>query len=199
MPYIPVADDSPGIFGLFQFRPETAVPLLEFCEVLLRADNSLSRGERELIAGYVSQGNASEFCMSGHFTIAAFQLADGPEVVRAVRAKPEEAPISPKLKALLRIAGKVRAGGDGHHLRAVLRDDVDAARAAGATDLEIHDAVLIAAAFSMFNRYVDGLDAVIPEDPGFHDVVAKRVIAQGYGRIAKMMAEQLHAGAGAAR
>ncbi len=184
MPYIPVADDSPGIFGLFQFRPETAVPLLELCEVLLRADNSLSRGEREMIAGYVSQGNSSEFCRDGHFTIASFQLKDGPEVVRAVRAMPEKAPISAKLKALLRIAGKVRVGG-----RMVLRDDIDAARSAGATDLEIHDAVLIAAAFSMFNRYVDGLDAIIPRDPNFHDVVAKKVIAQGYSRMAKMISQ----------
>ena len=184
MPHIPVAKDSPGIFGLFQFRPETAVPMLEFCEVLLRGDNSLSRGERELIAGYVSQGNSSEFCQDGHFTIAAIQMEEGHEIVRAVRAMPEEAPISAKMKALLRIAEKVRVGG-----RTVLDDDVNAARDAGATDVEIHDAVLIAAAFSMFNRYVDGLDAIIPEDPNFHDVVAQRVVAQGYSRMAKMISE----------
>lgn len=184
MPHIPVAEGSPGIFGLFQFRPETAVPMLELCEVLLRADNSLSRGEREMIAGYVSQGNSSEFCREGHFTIAAIQMEDGRDLVRAVRAMPEEAPISAKMKALLRIAEKVRVGG-----RSVLEDDVDAARDAGATDVEIHDAVLIAAAFSMFNRYVDGLDAIIPEDPNFHDVVAQRVVAQGYSRMAKMIAE----------
>jgi uncharacterized peroxidase-related enzyme len=188
MPYIPVAEGSPGIFGLFQFRPETAVPLLEFCEVLLRADNSLSRGERELIAGYVSQGNSSEFCTSGHFTIASFQMENGPEVVQAVRVMPDEAPISAKMKALLRIAEKVRAG-EQKVLRDELGDDVGAARAAGATDLEIHDAVLIAAAFSMFNRYVDGLDAIIPEDPNYHDVVAKRVIAQGYSKMAQMIAQ----------
>ncbi|WP_433334825.1 carboxymuconolactone decarboxylase family protein [Spirillospora sp. CA-294931] len=185
MPHIPVAKDSPGTFGLFQFRPETAVPLLELCEVLLRADNSLSRGERELIAGYVSQGNSSEFCRDGHFTIAAIQLDEGREVVRAVRAKPDDAPISAKLKALLRIAEKVRIGG-----RNVLDDDVDLARSAGATDVEIHDAVLIAAAFSMFNRYADGLDAIIPEDPHFHDKVAQRVVDQGYSRMARMLAER---------
>jgi len=184
MPHIPIAKDSPGIFGLFQFRPETAVPMLELCEVLLRGDNSLSRGERELIAGYVSQGNSSEFCEDGHFTIAAIQMEEGREIVRAVRAVPDEAPISAKMKALLRIAEKVRIGG-----RTVLDDDVDAARDAGATDVEIHDAVLIAAAFSMFNRYVDGLDAIIPEDPDFHDVVAQRVVAQGYARMAKMISE----------
>jgi uncharacterized peroxidase-related enzyme len=197
MPHIPIAPESPGIFGLFQFRPETAVPLLEFCEVLLRADNSLSRGERELIAGYVSQGNSSEFCTDGHYTIASFQMDDGPEVVHAVQAMPDEAPISAKMKALLRIAEKVRAG-DQKVLRSELRDDVAAARAAGATDIEVHDAVLIAAAFSMFNRYVDGLDAVIPEDPNYHDVVAKKVIAQGYSRMAQMIA-QGSAKAGASR
>ncbi|MGH3377833.1 MAG: carboxymuconolactone decarboxylase family protein [Actinoallomurus sp.] len=193
MPHIPVAKDSPGIFGLFQFRPETAVPMLELCEVLLRGDNSLSRGERELIAGYVSQGNSSEFCEDGHFTIASIQMEDGREIVRAVRAMPEEAPIGAKMKALLRIAEKVRIGG-----RTVLDDDVDTARDAGATDVEIHDAVLIAAAFSMFNRYVDGLDAIIPEDPNFHDVVGQRVVAQGYARMAKMISEGA-AKAGASR
>jgi uncharacterized peroxidase-related enzyme len=184
MPHIPVAKDSPGIFGLFQFRPETAVPMLELCEVLLRDDNSLSRGEREMIAGYVSQGNSSEFCREGHFTIAAIQMEDGRNVVRAVRAMPDEAPISDKMKALLRIAEKVRTDG-----KTVLEADVNAARAAGASDVEIHDAVLISAAFSMFNRYVDGLDAIIPEDPNFHDVVGQRVVAQGYSSMARMIAE----------
>lgn len=192
MPHIPVAKESPGIFGLFQFRPETAVPMLELCEVLLRADNSLSRGERELIAGYVSQGNSSAFCRDGHFTIAAIQMEDGREVVRAVRAMPEQSPISAKMKALLHIAEKVRIDG-----QTVLTDDVDAARAAGATDVEIHDAVLIAAAFSMFNRYVDGLDAIIP-DAAFHDVVAQKVVAQGYSRMARMIADGA-AKAGASR
>lgn len=184
MPHIPVAEESPGIFGLFQFRPATAVPMLELCEVLLRSDNSLSRAERELIAGYVSQGNSSEFCRAGHFTIAAIQMENGDEVVRAVQEMPDGAPISAKMKALLRIAEKVRVGG-----RSVLEGDIEKARASGATDVEIHDAVLIAAAFSMFNRYVDGLDAVIPEDPNYHDVVGRRVVAQGYGKMAKMMSE----------
>ncbi|GAA0565823.1 carboxymuconolactone decarboxylase family protein [Actinomadura livida] len=193
MPHIPVPKESPGTFGLFQFRPETAVPLLELCEVLLRADNALTRGEREMIAGYVSQGNSSEFCRDGHFTIAALQMEDGFDVVRAVREMPDEAPISAKMKALLRIAEKVRIGG-----RSVLGTDVDAARDAGATDVEIHDTVLIAAAFSMFNRYADGLDAVVPENPDFHDVVAQRVVDQGYSRMARMIAEPAPA-AGASR
>ncbi|TDB97318.1 carboxymuconolactone decarboxylase family protein [Actinomadura sp. 7K534] len=193
MPHIPVPKESPGTFGLFQFRPETAVPLLELCEVLLRADNALTRGERELIAGYVSQGNSSEFCRDGHFTIAALQMEDGFDVVRAVREMPDEAPISAKMKALLRIAEKVRIGG-----RSVLGADVDAARDAGAADVEIHDTVLIAAAFSMFNRYADGLDAVVPENPDFHDVVAQRVVDQGYSRMARMIAEPAPA-AGASR
>lgn len=195
MPHIPIAEDSPGTFGLFKFRPETAVPLLELCEVLLRGDNSLSRGEREMIAGYVSEGNSSVFCRDGHFAIAALQMENGDDIVRAVRAMPDEAPISTKMKALLRIAEKVRIGG-----RNVLGADVDAARAAGATDVEIHDAVLIAATFALFNRYADGLEATIPEDPHFHDNVAPRIVAQGYSRMAKMIAERAAAAtAGATR
>jgi len=74
------------------------------------------------------------------------------------------------MKALLAIAGKVQKGG-----KHVTAEDVERARSHGATDKEIHDTVLIAAAFCMFNRYVDGLDTWQPHDAEFYrEVESKR-------------------------
>ncbi len=80
-----------------------------------------------------------------------------------------------KLKALLAIASAVRDSG-----RAVTAEQVAEARAAGATDPEIHDTVLIAAAFCMFNRYVDGLATTAPDDPAPYAAGAQRLIMHGY-------------------
>lgn len=175
MPHITVNAQMPGIFGLFNYRPETAKPLLEFCEALLRDNTSLSRGERELIAGHASNLNASPFCANGHFAIAAAQLEDGEAVVDGVRSRSAEPAISPKMRALLNIATKVTADG-----KTVQDSDVAAARDAGASERDVHDAVLITAAFAMFNRYVDGLGAVVPEDPEFYRSMALGLISQGY-------------------
>jgi len=75
------------------------------------------------------------------------------------------------------IAGKTAQGG-----KHVTTGDVERARAQGATDLEIHDTVLIAAAFSMFNRYVDGLATFTPSDPALYDEMAVEIVANGYVR-----------------
>lgn len=177
MAHIDLPTESPGIRGLFEFRPETARPLSEFVEVLLRGDNSLSRGERELIAAYVSSLNECHFCMSSHSAFAALQLPDGWEVVDGVLHDPASAPVSDKLRALLAIAGEVQRSG-----RAVTASTVEAAREAGASDVEIHDAVLIAAAFCMFNRYVDGLGTWAPPHREDYVPMAEVIVESGYTR-----------------
>ena len=91
---------------------------------------------------------------------ARFTSATRHSSCRRWRTIPTSAPISAKLKALLRIAASVQRGG-----RNVSSADVAAARAEGATDLEIHDTVLIAAVFCMANRYVDGLATWPPTTP----------------------------------
>ena len=167
--------EAPGIVGLFQFRPETARPLSELAEILLRGPSSLSRGERELIAAYVSKLNNCHFCTSSHAAFAALQLPQGMELVDEVREDPESAPISPLLKGLLRVAAAVQRGG-----RCVSEEDIAAARAAGASDLEIHDTVLIAAAFCMYNRYVDGLETFAPHAPEAYEESAQMIVTHGY-------------------
>jgi uncharacterized peroxidase-related enzyme len=165
----------PGINGLLAFRPETAKPLGELADALLRGPHTLTAGERELIAAYVSGLNECQFCASSHSAFAAAQLDAGMTLVQQVRADLETAPVSDKLRALLRIAGAVQQ--DGRKVTAAM---IDTARAAGASDVEIHDAVLIAAAFCMFNRYVDGLGTFAPDDPERYAQAAQRIIEHGY-------------------
>ena len=175
MPHIELPEGVPGIRSAFAYRPETAGPLLQLAEVLLRGDNTLSRGERELIAAYVSNLNDCFFCQTSHSTFAAMQLDAGMPLVEQVKRDPDQAPISDKLRALLVIAAKVRADG-----KSVTSAEVRAAREQGASDVEIHDTVLIAAAFSMFNRYVDGLATWAPTDPEAYEEMGRRVVQRGY-------------------
>ena len=174
MPHISLPN-LPGIRGPMAFRPETSKPLNELVEVLLRHPNSLSQGERELIATYVSSQNNCHYCHSIHGAIAAAHLDGNEELVQCVRDDFKSAEISPKLKALLAIAGKVQQDG-----KKVTEADVETARNEGATDLEIHDTVLIAAAFCMYNRYVDGLATVQPKDPDLYRQRGKMVARDGY-------------------
>jgi uncharacterized peroxidase-related enzyme len=175
MSHIALPEGLPGITAGFAFRPETAKPLRELAEVLLRGPNSLTSGEREMIATFVSSRNDCHFCQASHRAAAAHHLEGNYGLVDAVRDNYQAAPVSPKLKTLLTIAGKVQEGG-----KNVTTADVDRARTEGATDQEIHDAVLIAAAFSMFNRYVDGLATLTPNDPDAYDQMGQRMAKQGY-------------------
>lgn len=176
MPHIRLGNNAPGIVSLFVYRPETAKPLSDLAEVLLRGPNSLTRGERELIAAYVSTLNDCNFCTDSHAAFAAAQLPEGMTLVNQVRTDPDAAPVSGKLRALLRIAAAVQRGG-----KNVREEDVALARGAGATDLEIHDTVLIAAAFCLYNRYVDGLATTVPDDPAGYAVMAEQIVSAGYG------------------
>jgi uncharacterized peroxidase-related enzyme len=157
------------------FRPETAKPLNELVDVLLRGPHTLSPGERELIATYVSSENDCRYCQTIHGAIAAHQLGGDEDLVTSVKRDPEAAAVSPKMKALLAIAGKVQQGG-----LKVRPEDVERAREQGASDLEIHDTVLIAAVFCMCNRYVDGLATWAPDDPDFYRQRAAMVARNGY-------------------
>jgi uncharacterized peroxidase-related enzyme len=166
----------PGITGLLTYRPETAKPLTDLANVLLHRHHSLSGGERELIAAYVSGLNQCTFCCESHSAIAAAHLAQGMDLVTQVRRDPDTADVSPKMRALLRIAGAVQQSG-----RQVTSQMVGTARETGATDLEIHDTVLIAAAFCMYNRYVDGLGTLAAGDSEHYARAASRIVASGYG------------------
>jgi uncharacterized peroxidase-related enzyme len=176
MPHIDFKNDLPGIRSAMAFRPETAAPLSALAKVLMRSDEGLTRLEREIIGTYVSHLNGCFYCNHSHAAIASIYAGDDGEMIDSVRADYTSAPISAKLKSLLAIAAKVRQSG-----KLVETDDVEKARREGATDKDIHDTVLIAAAFSLFNRYVDGLATVTPVDMTSYPVRAKQVADHGYG------------------
>ncbi len=175
MPHIKLPEGLPGIVSGFAFRPETAKPMRELAEVLLRGPSTLTSGEREMIATLVSTRNDCYFCQTSHRAAAAHHLGGDYKLVDAVRFDYPSAPVSAKLKTLLAIAAAVQQGG-----RNVTEEQIAAARNEGATDLEIHDTVLIAAAFCMYNRYVDGLATLTPTDQNLYDQMGARMASQGY-------------------
>jgi uncharacterized peroxidase-related enzyme len=175
MPHINLSKDYPGVRSLFMFRPETSVPLNALVQVLLHNPHpTMTPGDRELIAAYVSHLNTCKYCTSAHSAIASHHLRSN-DLVKTVLNDPAAAPISAKMKALLKIAAKVQKNG-----KEVTTADVEAARKEGATDLEIHDTVLIAATFCMFNRYVDGLATWAPDDQSVYDRIGKQRAEEGY-------------------
>ena len=175
MAYIDLPENLPGIRGLMAFRPDVAKHLNELTEALLRSENSLSRGERELIATHVSYLNDCFYCQHAHQALAGYYLDCGFDQLGEIKAKPDESELSPKIKALLKIAGGVQKGG-----LHVSQDQIDQAKSEGASDRELHDTVLIAAAFCMFNRYVDGLGTDAPLNRDFYKNRAETRAKEGY-------------------
>lgn len=175
MAHINVPEGIPGIRSLVMFRPETGKHLYELAQVLLRDPSPLSAAERELIAVHVSARNNCMFCMSSHAAAARELFADRHEVVDCVIHNESTPLLSDKMKALINIAGKVQQNG-----KLVTDEDVAEARKYGAGDRDIHDTVLIAATFSMFNRYVDGLASLTPHDPREYEPMGKRLATMGY-------------------
>jgi len=176
MAHIELNNDLPGIRGLMAYRPETEVPLNFLAETLLRDDNNtLSRGERELIGAYVSYLNDCFFCQNVHGAMAGHYLGCDIQQIDAIKQDFKTTDISDKMKALLSIAASVQKGG-----KNVTSAQIEEARNNGATDVEIHDTVLIAAAFCMFNRYVDGLATWAPADRQFYTNRAPRRALEGY-------------------
>lgn len=179
MPHIQLQDDLPGITAGFAFRPETAAPMRELAHILLHisGNDGFTSGDRKLIASFVSSRNTCYFCQTSHGAAAAYLYGGNTAIVEAVCKNYRSAPISNKLKALIAIAEQVQIDG-----KRVAKETVEQARAEGATDLEIHDTVLIAAAFCMYNRYVDGLSTWQPRDENIYAQMGKRMAEEGYVR-----------------
>lgn len=175
MAHISVQEELPGIRSLAVFRPETGKPLYDLAQVLLRNESPLTPAERELIAAYVSYLNECKFCCNSHAAASRVLYNSDSKLVDEVLDNPETSDIAPKLKALLNIAAKVQRSG-----KAVTPSDIAKAREEGAVDREIHDTVLIAATFCMFNRYVDGLATWAPTDAEIYAQMGERLATHGY-------------------
>lgn len=177
MPYIPLEEHLPGITGLLEYRKDTAAPIRELTQILLRGQSSLTEGERELIATIVSYRNECRFCATAH-TAAANVLLGEETTAELVKQDIATAPVSDKMKALLTIASQVQVNG-----RNVTTEAIQKAKDEGATDIEIHDTVLIAALFCLYNRYVDGLATFTPSNPEFYKNLGQRLKDHGYNRL----------------
>jgi uncharacterized peroxidase-related enzyme len=177
MPHISLPDHLPGITGLLEYRKDTAQPIRELTQIILRGDNTLSQGERELIASIVSHNNGCKFCTAAHTSAANILLGDE-TTCDIVKLDLENAPVSNKMKALLHIAKLTQKSG-----KAVTEEAIQNAKNAGASDKEIHDTVLIAALFCLYNKYVDGLATVAPTENSFYDNLGERITTVGYMRL----------------
>lgn len=175
MPHIELHNELPGIRGLVSFRPETGRHLYALARTLLGAGGKISQVERELIATYVSSLNGCKFCTQSHASAARYAFGENAQIVDEVISKGQSDGLSPMMNALLKIASKVQQSG-----KQVSEQLVQEAKDQGATDLEIHDTVLIAAAFCMFNRYVDGLAASTPDDLAVYAPMGERMITLQY-------------------
>lgn len=174
MAHVKLNGSGPGIIGLLETFPESARPLNELAETLLRAPSPLSRSDRELIAAYVSRRNGCEFCSRSHAEAARAQWPGSAEVVDEALNEDFSA-LSPLLRALLRIANEVQAS-----VGPVSDSSLTAAREVGACDRMIHDTVLISAAFCMYNRYVDGLATIAIENDSAYVEIGKMLATSGY-------------------
>ncbi len=175
MAYIQVPEGVPGIRSLVMYRPDTGQHLYALAQALLRNESPLSEAERELIATFVSTENDCHFCAGSHAAAARFLFGQDKALVDQVLADYQTAPISDKLKALLTIARRVQ-----QDARTVADELVATARQQGATDRDIHDTVLIAAAFCMCIRFVDGLATWAPENSELYKFRATKIAEYGY-------------------
>jgi len=178
MAHLEFGEGLPGIRGPLALSPDTTKPLCDLVQVLLTGPHTLTAAEREMIATYVSSQNDCHYCQSCHGSTAAQHLGGGPaeyDLIDQIKQNYEATPLPEKMKALLAIAGKVQKGG-----KNVTAEDVERARLHGASDKEIHDTVLIAAAFCMFNRYVDGLATWQPHDPEVYREIGRQTARLGY-------------------
>jgi uncharacterized peroxidase-related enzyme len=174
MAHIQIASELPGITGLLNSRPGSGKILRALAQHLLRKDSGMSHGERELLATSVSVRNRCEFCSRSHGSAAALLLAYPGDIVEDLRSGKCQASQDDRMQALLAIAAKVQGSASD-----VSEADISKARASGADDEAIHDTVLIAAAFCMYNRYVDGLATAKPPAAAY-PAIGERLVKTGY-------------------
>lgn len=177
MAYIDLQTDLPGVTGLLEYRKDTGDLLRELTQLLLRGPSTLTEAEREMIATVVSEGNQCTYCVTSHAAAIDAYFDDDNAISAQVRRDHTRAEVSNKMKALLTIASHVQQSG-----RDVSAADITSAKSNGASDREIHDTVMIAALFSFYNRYVDGLGTWAPDNPDYYRAMAHRLKDKGYHR-----------------
>jgi uncharacterized peroxidase-related enzyme len=164
---------TPEVLKLVSYRPDFfGAPMKKVTHETMRGASAWSVGDRELMAAFVSQVNACEFCIKAHTAVATRAYRDGPKVA-AVLADLDTAPIGEPLRATLRLLGKLTRE------QAVGADDVRAVLAAGASPQQVVDALAVAFAFNTINRLADAFAFSVPGPKAF-EAGAKFLLARGY-------------------
>lgn len=173
--------DVPGIGAVFKAIPEVGIPARQMAEALLVLDIpgvNLTRPQRELIATYVSTRNDCEYCKHSHGAVAEMALHMKPgSLIIAMEAEDLDSidAIDDRMRAFLKIAGNVQQGGMVNN-----EEDVQIAYKFGATEKDVLFVTLIAGAFCMYNRWMDGLRAITPTDDGDYQASATKLLEWGY-------------------
>ncbi len=172
MAYLPSLPDDAVLLDVFRAYPQTARPLLDYHQALLRGPSPLSEAERELIAAYVSGLNACRYCHGVHAATAkAFGMPEG--TLGALLADVGTAPVTERMKPLLRYVGKLTLTP-----AKIIPGDAEAVLAAGWEEQALHDAVAVCGLFSLMNRLVEGLGITAGED--YFIAAARRLTGTGY-------------------
>jgi uncharacterized peroxidase-related enzyme len=172
LPYLPSLPENAALIDVFRAYPDTAGPLLDYHEALLRGPSPLSVLERELIAAYVSGLNSCHYCHGVHAATArAFGVDE--DALIALLDDVDGAPIDERMKPLLRYVAKLT-------LTPSRMTESDAASVfrAGWDEKALHDAVSVCALFNFMNRLVEGLG--IQATPEYFADSARRLAGGGY-------------------
>ena len=181
MPYLPSLPENAALVDVFRAYPDTAGPLIDYHEVLLRGPSPLSVAERELIAAYVSGVNSCGYCHGVHTaTAAAFGIPE--QTLTALLTDIDTSPVDERLKPLLHYVGKLTRTPS-----RMTEADAAAVFAAGWDDRALHDAVSVCALFNFMNRLVDGLG--ISAGPDYFAVSAQRLAEGGYAGLKKLFGD----------
>ena len=181
-PIVGSLPDVPGILAAIRLTPGLGVHLRGLADELLVNDfpgTTLVRAEREMLATATSAANDCFYCMDSHGAFATALLEKTGEndrvgLIDTIKVGSSDG-LDPKMQALLHISRTVQRAP-----RELTATDVDAALAAGASDADVQLAVLIAAAFSMYNRMVDGFRAPTPPTAEAYRARASEIADFGY-------------------
>ncbi|MGQ0841199.1 carboxymuconolactone decarboxylase family protein [Actinokineospora sp.] len=181
MPYLKSLPADAVLLQVFRTYPETAKPLIDYHELVMRGSSPFTLAERELIAAYVSGVNACDYCHGVH-TATAEAFGVPPGLLAAAVADLDTAPIDDKLKAVLRYVGTLTRTPS-----RVTAADAQAVFDAGWDEKALHDAVLVCALFNFMNRMVDGLG--VRADASYFATSGTRLHDIGYSGLTALIDE----------
>jgi uncharacterized peroxidase-related enzyme len=179
MTHLPSLPADAKLLDVFRAYADTAGPLIDYHQALMRGESPLSEAQRELIAAYVSGLNACDYCHGIHQTTAQTFGVDE-NLITNLLADLESANIDEPMRTLLRYVGKVTTDP-----AKVTPTDAERVLEAGWDEQALHDAVSVCALFNFMNRFVDGLG--ITADPDYADLSGNRLAQGGYADLKKLL------------